>query len=92
MAPFAYTSRGLQGAEGLQKPSCQRPTHLPYSGWLRRKYRLHARHDTLLAVIALESLVKLLAMLALGDVNLARKLEEFRDRQTKAVVAAKLPD
>lgn len=32
------------------------------------------------------------AMLALSDVNLARKLEEFRDRQTKAVVAAKLPD
>ena len=32
------------------------------------------------------------AMLALSDVGIARKLEEFRDRQTKAVLAAKLPD
>lgn len=32
------------------------------------------------------------AMLALSDVNIARKLEEFRERQTKAVIAAKLPD
>ncbi|MGM0535758.1 MAG: ATP-binding protein [Pseudomonadota bacterium] len=31
-----------------------------------RHTRLHARHDTLLAVIALESLIKLAAMLALG--------------------------
>jgi len=31
-----------------------------------RHTRLHARHDTLLAVIALESLIKLTAMLALG--------------------------
>ncbi|MDT8878916.1 ATP-binding protein [Halomonas saccharevitans] len=31
-----------------------------------RHTRLHARHDTLLAAIALESLVKLVAMLALG--------------------------
>lgn len=31
-----------------------------------RHTRLHARHDTLIAVIALESLVKLTAMLALG--------------------------
>jgi len=32
------------------------------------------------------------SMLALGDANLAKKLEEFRDRQTKAVLAAKLPE
>lgn len=32
------------------------------------------------------------AMLALGDVAMARKLEEFRDRQTKSVLSAKLPD
>jgi len=32
------------------------------------------------------------AMLALGDVAIARKLEEFRERQTKAVLSAKLPD
>ncbi len=32
------------------------------------------------------------SMLALSDANLAKKLEEFRDRQTKAVLAAKLPD
>lgn len=32
------------------------------------------------------------AMLALSDVNVARKLEEFRERQTKAVMSAKLPD
>jgi len=32
------------------------------------------------------------AMLALSDVGIARKLEKFRDRQTKAVLAAKLPD
>ncbi len=32
------------------------------------------------------------AMLALSDVNIARKLEEFRERQTKAVMSAKLPD
>lgn len=32
------------------------------------------------------------AMLALGDVNIARKLEEFRERQTRAVLSAKLPE
>jgi 5-(carboxyamino)imidazole ribonucleotide mutase len=32
------------------------------------------------------------SMLALSDANLAKKLEEFRDRQTKAVLAAKLPE
>ena len=32
------------------------------------------------------------AMLALSDVAMARKLEEFRERQTKAVLSAKLPD
>jgi len=32
------------------------------------------------------------AMLALSDVSIARKLEEFRERQTKAVMSAKLPD
>ena len=32
------------------------------------------------------------SMLALSDANLARKLEEFRERQTKAVLAAKLPE
>ena len=32
------------------------------------------------------------AMLALSDAALARKLEEFRDKQTKAVLAAKLPE
>lgn len=32
------------------------------------------------------------AMLALSDVGMARKLEAFRERQTKAVMAAKLPD
>lgn len=32
------------------------------------------------------------AMLALSDVSMARKLEEFRERQTKAVMAARLPD
>ena len=32
------------------------------------------------------------AMLALGDVAMARKLEEFRERQTKAVLSAKLPE
>jgi 5-(carboxyamino)imidazole ribonucleotide mutase len=32
------------------------------------------------------------AMLALSDTTLARKLEEFRERQTKAVLASKLPE
>jgi len=32
------------------------------------------------------------AMLALSDANVAKKLEEFRDKQTKAVLAAKLPE
>ena len=32
------------------------------------------------------------AMLALSDATMARKLEEFRERQTKAVLAAKLPE
>jgi len=32
------------------------------------------------------------AMLALSDANMAKKLEEFRDKQTKAVLAAKLPE
>ncbi|MBI2317183.1 MAG: 5-(carboxyamino)imidazole ribonucleotide mutase [Betaproteobacteria bacterium] len=32
------------------------------------------------------------AMLALGDAHLAKELEEFRDRQAQAVLAAKLPD
>ena len=32
------------------------------------------------------------AMLALGDTALARKLNKFRDNQTKAVLAAKLPE
>ncbi len=32
------------------------------------------------------------AMLALSDVDIARKLVAFRERQTKAVLAAKLPD
>lgn len=32
------------------------------------------------------------AMLALSDAGLARKLEEFREKQTKAVLAAKLPE
>lgn len=32
------------------------------------------------------------AMLALGDTALARKLKKFRDNQTKAVLAAKLPE
>jgi 5-(carboxyamino)imidazole ribonucleotide mutase len=32
------------------------------------------------------------AMLALSDAGLARKLEEYRERQTKAVLAAKLPE
>ncbi|MWJ27816.1 ATPase [Halomonas sp. ZH2S] len=35
-----------------------------------RHSQLHARHDTLLATIALESIVKLLAMLALGGIAL----------------------
>ncbi|HXC39543.1 MAG TPA: 5-(carboxyamino)imidazole ribonucleotide mutase [Burkholderiales bacterium] len=32
------------------------------------------------------------AMLALSDAGIAKKLEEFRDKQTKAVLAAKLPE
>jgi 5-(carboxyamino)imidazole ribonucleotide mutase len=32
------------------------------------------------------------AMLALSDVGMARKLEAYRERQTKAVMVAKLPD
>ena len=32
------------------------------------------------------------SMLALSDANIARKLEEFRERQTKAVLASKLPE
>jgi 5-(carboxyamino)imidazole ribonucleotide mutase len=32
------------------------------------------------------------AMLSLGDAVLAQKLEEFRDKQTKAVLASKLPE
>ena len=32
------------------------------------------------------------AMLALGDASLAKKLAAFRDKQTKAVLAAKLPE
>jgi 5-(carboxyamino)imidazole ribonucleotide mutase len=32
------------------------------------------------------------AMLALGDVQLAKKLEAFRERQAQAVLGAKLPD
>ena len=32
------------------------------------------------------------SMLALGDVAIARKLEELRERQAKAVMSAKLPD
>jgi 5-(carboxyamino)imidazole ribonucleotide mutase len=32
------------------------------------------------------------AMLSLGDAALAQKLEDFRDKQTKAVLASKLPE
>jgi 5-(carboxyamino)imidazole ribonucleotide mutase len=32
------------------------------------------------------------AMLALGDASLARELEEFREKQAQAVLAAKLPE
>ncbi|EPC00111.1 histidine kinase [Litchfieldella anticariensis FP35 = DSM 16096] len=47
-----------------------------------RHTRLHARHDTLLATIALDSLIKLAAMLALGAIALFGIFDGPTDLQT----------